>query len=537
MKQLIFALVLSFSVTVAFSQSADKPKLVVGIVVDQMKYDFINMYWKHYGDGGFKRMIGEGFSCRNLHYNYGPTFTGPGHASIFTGTTPRYHGIVANDWYDKKANRTIYCSEDRSVKSVGDETPSGQMSPKNMLVTTMTDELKMSTAGRSKVISVSIKDRGATLPGGHSADAAYWMTDKWISSTHYMEQLPEWVVKFNEGMEQFVPDVWNTLLPIESYLESWGDDNEYEYSFRGKDRPVFPYDLKTLRPENGNISMIKSTPFGNTITTEFAKAAIRNEKLGANDITDFITISYSSPDYIGHMFGPQAVETQDNYLRFDAELAEFLNFLDAEIGKGEYLVFLTADHGGAMVPAHLEDLKMPGGNIDAKLINNAAKEFLIQRYNADGMILNYSNDQFFLDHDRIAENGYEPEQIARALADFVLQFGGVAEAYTARDLKRAQFTEGTIAAAQRGFNHRRSGDVILLFQSGWIEYGRRGTTHGSLHAYDTHVPAIFMGWGVKHGFTDRRLSITDIAPTVCSLLQIGMPSGFTGDPIRQITER
>src|SRR5690606_23218920 len=224
-----------------------------------------------------------------------------------------------------------------------------------------------------------------------------------ISSTHYMEHLPEWVVEFNEGMEQFVPDEWNTLLPIESYLESWGDDNEYEYSFRGKDRPVFPYDLKTLRPENGNISMIKSTPFGNTITTEFAKAASRNEKLGANSVPDFITISYSSPDYIGHMFGPQAVETQDNYLRFDAELAEFLNFLDAEIGQGEYLVFLTADHGGAMVPAHLEDLKMPGGNIDAKLINNAAKEFLIQRYNAEGMILNYSNDQFFLDHDRIAE--------------------------------------------------------------------------------------------------------------------------------------
>src|SRR5690606_25806342 len=315
MKQLIFALVLSFSVTVAFSQSADKPKLVVGIVVDQMKYDFINMYWNHYGDGGFKRMIGEGFSCRNLHYNYGPTFTGPGHASIFTGTTPRYHGIVANDWYDKKANRMIYCSEGRSVKSVADETPSGQMSPKNMLVTTMTDELKMSTAGRSKVISVSIKDRGATLPGGHSADAAYWMTDKWISSTHYMEHLPEWVVEFNEGMEQFVPDEWNTLLPIESYLESWADDNEWEYSFRGKDRPVFPYDLKTLRPESGNSSMIKSTPCGNTITRGFAKAAIRNEKLGANDITDFITISYSSPDYIGHMFGPQAVETQDNYLR------------------------------------------------------------------------------------------------------------------------------------------------------------------------------------------------------------------------------
>ncbi len=537
MKKLTIALFLTFSVTLTFSQSVDKPKLVVGIVVDQMKYDYLNLYWKHYGDGGLKRMVSEGFSCRNLHYNYGPTFTGPGHASVYTGTTPRYHGIVANDWYDKSADRMIYCSEDRSVKSVGYDTPSGQMSPKNMLVTTMTDELKMSTAGRSKVIAVSMKDRGATLPGGHSADAAYWMTHRWITSTHYMNELPDWVKKFNDEMEQFVPDVWNTLLPIDDYRESWADDNEYEYSFKGHDKPVFPYDLKTLMPENGHMNMVKSTPFGNTITTEFAKAAIMNEKLGKRSDTDFISISYSTPDYIGHMFGPQAVENQDTYLRFDAELAEFLEFLDAEIGKGEYLVFLTADHGGAMVPAHSMDLKMPGGNIDGKLISNASKEFLIQRFNADGMISNYSNDQFFLNYDSISVNGYEPEQIARALADFVLQFEGVSESVTAWDLKRTQFTEGSIAAVQRGFNHRRSGDVILIFQSGWIEYGSRGTTHGSVYTYDTHVPALFYGWGVKHGFTDRRLNITDIAPTISTLLQIGLPSGSTGDPIRQITER
>lgn len=536
MNRFTLALMMILATGALSAQPEGRPKLVVGIVVDQMRYDYLNRFWNHYGEGGLKRLVNDGFNCRNLHYNYGPTFTGPGHASIYTGTTPRYHGVIGNDWYDRERGSTRYCSEDRSVQSVGQSTPQGQMSPKPMLATTMTDELKLSTAGRSKVISVSMKDRGATLPGGHTGDAAYWMTDRWITSSHYRSELPQWVTDFNNSMDQYIPEVWETMKPIENYAESWPDDNEYEYTYAGKDRPVFPYDLKKLMPENGGINMIKSTPFGNTITTEFAKAALRNEQLGKGEVTDFLAVSYSSPDYLGHMFGPQAVEVQDNYLRFDAELAELLNFLDTEIGTGQYLVFLTADHGGGWVPAHLQDMKIPGGYLQGSLIANSAKEYLMQRYNLEDAVLSFSNEQFFLNTELIVANGHDVEQVSRSLADFVVKFEGVSEAYTRWDMQRTEFTDGMVALMQRGVHHQRSGEVILILENGWMQYGRRGTTHGSPYPVDTHVPALFYGWGVNPGYTDEKLSITDIAPTICSLLQISFPSALQGQPVRAITE-
>lgn len=531
----IFAVLILASFN-SVAETEERPKLVVGIVVDAMKYDYIARFWNHYGDDGFKRLIGDGFSCRNMNYNYTPTFTGCGHASVYSGTTPKYHGIIGNNWYSKTEDRSIYCSEDMSVKSVGVSSSKGQMSPKNMLVSGLADELKIASMGRSKVVGLSIKDRGATLPAGHSADAAYWMTDRWISSSYYMDELPKWVQKFNKKMDQFYPKVWNTLKPIDTYLESWTDDNEYEYTFNGMDRPVFPYDLEKLMPENGGINMIKSTPFGNTITTAFAKEAILNEKLGKGDATDMIAISYSSPDYLGHMFGPQAKEVQDNYLRLDGDIADLLAFLDREIGAGEYLVFLTADHGGAMVPAHMTDMKLPGGIIDVSSIQSEAKVFMAERFGLESVVLNYINDQFSLDHEAITAGGHNPEKVARAMADFLLKFEEVFETYTAWDMRFGSFPEGAAASAQRGFNHKRSGDVVVVYKPGWIEYGSKGSTHGSTFRYDTHVPALFYGWGITPGSTDRQVGIDDIAPTVSTLLQISFPNAATGHPILEITE-
>jgi len=537
MKGCSLALFLLVSSTLAVAQELDRPKLVVGIVVDQMRYDYLTRYWNEYGDDGFKRLINEGYSCRNLHYNYAPTYTGPGHASIYTGTTPRYHGIIANDWYSKELGRSVYCSEDFSVRAIGADTPKGQMSPANMVATTMCDELKLNTAGKSKVIGVSMKDRGATLTAGHSADAAYWMTDRWITSSHYMDSIPLWVGDFNGQMDEYYPSVWTPMKRIENYDESWPDDNEYEYYFNGMEKPVFPYDLKALMPQNGGIGMIKSTPFGNTITAEFAKAAIQNEQLGQDESTDFLALSFSSPDYMGHMFGPQAVEVQDNYLRLDIEIAGILKFLDAEIGEREYLLFLTADHGGAWVPSHMESLEVPAGYIDEQFLQKASQEFLTERYNATGLVLNYSNDQFFLDNRLISERGHDPDEVARALADFAMQIEGVAETYTAQDMRGSEYLVGPVSKVQSGFSHQRSGDVVLIFEPGWIAYGRRGTDHGSGQTYDTHVPAIFYGKGIKRGHTDKALRITDIAPTICSLLQVSFPNAMTGEPIRQITEQ
>lgn len=537
MKKLAITLFYASIVFTTAAQELNRPKLVVGIVVDQMRYDYLSRYWKDYEEEGFKRLVREGFSCRNMHYNYAPTVTGPGHASAFTGTTPQHHGIIANAWFDRESKRTVYCSSDPSVRSVGQATPKGQMSPANMLATTMCDELELNTAGKSKVIGVAMKDRGATLTAGHLADGAYWMTDRWITSTHYRDTLPDWVIDFNQSIDQWVPDQWETLKPIDDYDESWADENNYEYAYNGREQATFPYDLKALMPANGGMGMIKSTPFGNTITVEFAKAAIVNEQMGQDAETDFLTLSFSSTDYMGHMYGPQAVEVQDCYLRLDRELAGFLSFLDEKVGVGEYLLFLTADHGGAWVPAQMNDLKVPAGYIDGEFLSAATEAFLTERYNASDLLLNYSNEQFFLDRERIFERGHDPDEVAQSLAGFVMKLEGVAVAYTAHEIKSANQSEGPLGRLHRGYNPKRSGDVLLLFEPGWMEYGMRGTTHGSPYGYDTHVPGLFFGWGIETGYTDRQLAITDIAPTVSALLQIGFPNACSGHPIRQITER
>ncbi|MDL5045065.1 alkaline phosphatase family protein [Oscillatoria amoena NRMC-F 0135] len=329
------------------SQTVDRPKLVVGIMIDQMRQEYLYRYYDKYGDGGFKRLIKDGFMLNNAHYNYVPTYTGPGHASVYTGTTPAYHGIIGNVWYDKNLKKTVYCAGDETCTPVGSETSAnGKISPHRMLTTTITDELKLATQRRSKVISISDKDRGSALPGGHMADAAYWydeVTGKMITSSYYMSSLPSWTEKFNSLKlpDKYLNGVWNALLPIESYAESGSDNSPYESKFRGETKNTFPYDLKTLRKSNNNYELLSYTPFSNDYLTEMAFAAIDGEKLGADAWTDFLCLSYSAPDKIGHQVGPQSVELQDVYLRLDRNIAELLKKLDQVSGPGNYLVFFN----------------------------------------------------------------------------------------------------------------------------------------------------------------------------------------------------
>jgi predicted AlkP superfamily pyrophosphatase or phosphodiesterase len=355
----------------AFAQQ-QKPKLVVGIVIDQMRYDYLDRYWNKFGNDGFKKIINNGFNCKNTHYNYMPTYTGPGHASIYTGTTPENHGIIANDWYDKRQKKYVYCAEDTTVKTIGSTSKDGLMSPKNMITTTITDQLKLNTNFKGKVIGISLKDRGAILPAGHKADAAYWFegknTGKWISSSYYFNELPKWVQEVNKknSANTYLNSPWNTLLPIAEYTASIADNNPYEGLFEGEKTPTFPHNLPALRDSNENYSLIKNTPFGNNITTEMALAAIIGEKLGEDEITDFLALSYSSPDYIGHQFGPMSVEVQDNYLRLDQDIAQLLTYLESKFGKDEVLIFITADHGAVDVPQFLIDNHIPAGYFDKK---------------------------------------------------------------------------------------------------------------------------------------------------------------------------
>ena len=330
MKKILFCLI---SLLILESSAQDKPKLVVGIVVDQMKMEYLYRFSDDFSSNGFKRLIQEGFTYHNMHYNFMPTYTAPGHATIYTGAVPAVHGIVGNEWFNKATGKELYCTDDEQVKTIGDGTEKeGMMSPRNLQSTTITDELKLATNFKGKVIGISIKDRGAILPAGHFADWAFWYskTGAFISSTYYGEKLPDWVTQFNNEKNYFpyLEKGWSLLKPIETYNESLVDDNPYEGKLYKKS-PVFPYDLKEMYEAN-DAGVLRVTPFGNDVLANLAKRAIEKENLGKDDITDFLAVSFSSTDYIGHTFGPRSIEIQDTYLRLDLTIADFLNYLDKE---------------------------------------------------------------------------------------------------------------------------------------------------------------------------------------------------------------
>ena len=510
-----------------------QPKLIVGIVVDQMRYDYLTRFESKYGEGGFKRMINEGFNCKNNHFNYVPTYTGPGHASIYTGTTPKYHGIIGNNWYDKEISSMVYCAGDDNVQPVGTADRAGKMSPHRMLTTTFGDENRLFTQMRGKTIGISLKDRGAILPAGHTANAAYWFHGQdegaWISSSFYMNELPEWVSDFNtsEAAESYLK-VWNTLYDITTYTESGADENTFEGGFKGKEKATFPYDLKELSKDNRGFDILKATPYGNSLTTDFAMAAIKAENLGKDHITDVLTVSFSATDYVGHNFGVNSKEIEDTYIRLDKDLERFFAYLDETVGKGEYTVFLTADHGAIDVPSYLSSVKIPAGYVN----NNSRKEkfqkFLKDTYGTTDIVENVSNDQVFLNKKKLYELGLNLHDVEQALVDEQISYASIAKVYTATAMSSTNFTTGIEALLQNGFNQKRSGDVIVVNDVSYISYGKTGSTHGSGLNYDTHVPLLFFGKGIKHGETYNKTVIPDIAPTMSALLGISFPNGASG---------
>ncbi|MBC6367299.1 alkaline phosphatase PafA [Algoriphagus sp. AK58] len=530
--------VLCFHIGVNAQEKSQKPKLVVGIIVDQMRQEYLYRFSDRFVEGGFKRFTDQGFMMTNGHYNYIPTFTGPGHASVYTGTTPATHGIIANNWYVRSLNRMIYCAEDSTVTNVGGTPENGAISPRNMLTTSITDELRFATGKRAKAVGIAIKDRGASLPAGHTGDA-YWYDGNngdWMTSTFYYDSLPQWVAAFNAKKlpDQYLKETWNPLFPIESYVNSLADNNNFEGPFIGKETPTFPYILDSLKANNGGYELLASTPFGNTLTLDMAYAAIEGEKLGQRDVTDFLAVSFSSPDYIGHRFGPSSIEVEDTYLRLDRELEKFFSYLDKTLGKGNYLVFISADHAVAEVPSYLVSEKVPAGNFNTGMVLGQLKGFAMAMYGEGEWVANLSNEQIFLNHELIRSKKMNLEQMQRDFAEFVLRFKGVKEAYTASDLKRQEFSQNRPKLLQMGYNHKASGDVLLILEPGWLVGGQRGTTHGSGYNYDTHVPIAFYGWGIKPGKSAAYTTVTDIAPTLAVLLQIRMPNGTTGQPIREV---
>lgn len=513
---------------------SEKPKLVIGIVIDQMRYDYLTRFSDRYSDNGFKRLLNQGFSLENAHYNYIPTYTAVGHASIYTGTTPDNHGIISNDWYDKYLKKSIYCVDDSTYKTIGNEGTSGNKSPTRMQTTTVTDQLHLAQNMKGKNIGIAIKDRSAILPGGHTANGAYWFdggqNGQWISSSFYMDKLPEWVLDFNKSgkANNYLKTPWNPLYDIETYTNSIVDDNIFEGKFTGETTTAFPHDIPNLRMQNGNFDILKGIPAGNSFTTDFIKAAIIGENLGKTEHTDFLAVSFSSTDYIGHQYGPASKEIEDTYVRLDKDLADLLSFLDQQVGPNKYTIFLTADHAAVDVPAYLQSLKIPAHYLNFSAFKEAALEVTKKYFNSVELIENISNYQIFLDKDKIESLGFDKNEVAEKLAQEVINFDGIYKAVTAKTLQRTKFTDGILNSLQNGYNQKFSGDVMLIPYPATLTGGRTGTSHGSGYSYDTHIPIIFYGNGIKQGVSKKSYEIIDIAPTISNLLQIEAPNSSTG---------
>jgi predicted AlkP superfamily pyrophosphatase or phosphodiesterase len=517
------------------ADSFAQTKLVVGIVVDQMRYDYLTRFEKEYGEGGFKRLMNEGTDFTYAHFNYMPTVTAVGHSSVYTGTIPYYHGIIGNEWYDKKLNRDVYCTEDTTETTIGAAGDEGKMSPRNLLSNTITDQLKLFSAGNSKVISICIKDRGAILPGGHSADAAYWYshsTGRFISSSYYCKALPAWLNDFNNKKlpDQYLKQDWALSLPADKYYMSSPDNVKWEPDMFNEGKNTFPHSFKNIDPA-GKYSTLIFSPYGNQLLLELAKETITNENLGKRDFVDFLAISFSSTDYIGHAYGPSSVEVEDTYIKLDKQIAELLSFLDQKVGKDKYILFLTADHGGSEAHGYLRSVKQPAGEVNRTVVMDSLSKLLNGNFKAAGIIKGFSDNQVFFNYDVIKNNNLNRAEIENYSADFLSGIQGIKNVYTRTELLKQQPDRLKKSFVLNGFNNKRSGDVIYEFASGYHEVTGNTATHNTSHSYDTHVPILFYGNGIPAKKVKDLVFITDIAPTVANLLGITEPRDCFGVPL------
>lgn len=544
MKKLLFLLMIVAS-SLAQAQKTQqeqqkKPKLIIGIIVDQMRMEYLYRFQDDFSENGFKRIMNKGYTYHNAHFNYMPTYTAPGHASVYTGTTPSVNGIIGNAWYNRATNDDIYCTDDLSVQTLGDGSKTeGEMSPKNLISTTITDELRLGTNFKGKVIGVSLKDRSSILPAGHFANWAFWYskTGNFISSTYYGEKLPDWVTTFNNEKRylNYINKGWDLYKPAATYNESDSDNSPYEAKLYGAEKPIFPYDLKKMYEKN-NAGILASTPFGNDILVDFAMKSIEKEALGKDENTDFLAISFSATDYIGHSLGPRSMELQDTYLRLDQTIADFLVYLDKNVGKDNYLLFLTADHACSENAVFLKNKKMNVKNIESKEIAKTIKKFSTDTY-GDDLVSNYSNFNLYFNKLKIKEKGLEYPKVEKAFRDFLMTQEQVKQVYNQDEIKHSSGSDYYLNMIAKGFDETQNGDLILLDKPGYIEYGAFGTSHGTPYAYDTHAPLLFYGWNIPKGESHTKKYITQIAPTIAQKIGITFPNGSECEVLPEVFEK
>lgn len=521
------------------TEKLERPKLVVGLVIDQMRWDYLYKYYDKFGNDGFKRMLNEGYSFNNVMIPYLPTVTAIGHTSIYTGSVPSIHGIAGNDWTDKETGKSVYCTTDTDVKGVGTTSDKiGSHSPKNMWSTTITDQLMMATNYQSKVVGVSLKDRASILPAGHNPTGAFWFdetTGDFITSSYYMQDLPNFVKDFNSKnyAQEMVSKGWNTLLPISEYKESTRDDVPWESLLGSATKPVFPY-TNLAKDYESKKGVLRTTPFGNSYTLKFAEATVDGYQMGKDDITDFLAINIASTDYVGHAFGPNSIEVQDTYLRLDRDLEAFFKNLDKKVGKGNYLVFLSADHGGAHSVGYMQENKMPSGFFGEGLEKSLNTD-LEKKFGMANLVLAVDNYQVYTNDKLISEKNLDREDIVEFIINVVKKSPEILYAFDMEKIGESPVPEPIKTRAINGYNWKRSGSIQMVTKDGYLAYyAKKGTTHSVWNSYDSHIPLIFMGWGVKHGESNHPYFMTDIAPTLAQFLKIENPSGNIGNPITEV---
>jgi hypothetical protein len=547
MKRYFLFIFIFLSTFISFAQGqerAEKPKIVVGIVIDQMRWDYLYRFSEHYGSNGFARLMREGFNCQNTMINYIPTNTAPGHSCIYTGSVPSIHGIAANDWVNNLTGKKTYCVFDDSVRIIvnGDTVNGRGMSPKNLLVSTITDELRLASNFHSRVYGVAIKDRGSIIPAGHLANGAYWFDDttgNFCSSTYYTKHnSPNWLKKFNSRhlADSLVALNWNLLDKTGAiYTQSTKDSNLYEGLFKGETEPVFPHTFGTLSGVD-KYNAFKFTPGGNTITLELAKACMEGTHLGKGDYTDFLCVSLSSTDYAGHMFGPNSMEIEDSYIRLDKEIATFLSYMDANYGKGNYLLFLTADHGAAHNPKFLTDNNIPAGILDQK-IKAGLNDYLKNIHGYDSLVSFFTNNQFYINEGVITFYELDRAKIKESIMHWLNRRADLAYVIDMENIDRTPLPEPVRTMVINGFHRVRSGGYQVIPNPGWFDTNSKtGTTHGAWNPYDAHIPLLWYGWNIPKGETHTIVNMTDISATLAALLHIQMPNGCIGKPISDIVK-
>ena len=561
--QVVFALALSvLPVTVTFAFAGEQPKLVLQITVDALRGDLPSRFSNVLGDGGFRYLMGQGIHYTDAHYQHANTETIVGHTSLATGTVPAAHGMVANVWFDRELDRLVYNIEDPDYRllTVGADVDTKTeidptqraakadgRSPNNILSSTFSDEMAIHFAGRSKIFAVSVKDRGAVSLAGH-AGKAFWFSKasgEFVTSNYYYQQYPDWVNEWNarKPATAYANKSWALMHPQAKYLFGDADDRDYETDFPGIGR-TFPHAYGKTDDKYFTTRLTLS-PAGDELTLDFAKTLLISEQLGQDDVPDYLAISFSSTDYVGHLFGASSLETEDNIARLDRTLADLFSFIDKEVGLENTLIVLSADHGQPEVPGHLHELGIDNAHyFDTKALDKTPAIMALKKQFGLGeeLIEAFYQPYLYLNHDLIRAKGLDQAQVEQAVAGELLKFDGVAYAVSSTALRTDNLPDTLMTRSiLRNFHPKRSGDIYLVFEPNVFINDFDGltvaSTHGSPWRYDTFVPLIFAGAGLSAATLSRPVTPYDVAPTLAAYLGVKPPSGAIGMPLPEVLKQ